>query len=406
MITDNETTKVYFSSLIKTGKYSSFWNDLEMILVKHNIKPEFIEGTRDLWCRDYMPVQISEKDYVQFKYFPDYYLTHKHVGKLTIQDEIRYDKPYGAHIRKIDLIVDGGNIVSSKTKAIMTEKVFVENKNREEKSVIKMLKEALKVDDLFFLPVQPYDWTGHADGMVRYLDDGRLLVNNYSNESQSWQEKLKNAIEKTGLKPETLPYAHSQEKVDGEHTARGCYINYAQIGNLIIFPQFEINEDGIALAKIKELFPEPDFIVEPIDCNLIAREGGVLNCLTWNIHTPIYKDVVKNILPVYGDENRMLVIHSKDYDGVTKINDALCIILEPNDGKIVKAWSMAKMLKFGYYEPIHTEQDIGRYRNILSSAYNSEQLSNIYDQLAYPSSESLESLVWISPRLKKYKPSH
>ena len=75
----------------------------------------------------------------------------------------------------------------------------------------------------------------------------------------------------------------SKKKVNKDYTADGCYINYAQIGDLIIFPQFGINKDAEALAKIQELYPEPDFDVEPIDSRIIAERGGILNCMTWNI---------------------------------------------------------------------------------------------------------------------------
>ena len=118
MITDFETNKIYFSSLIKAGKNEPFWNKLEQILTKHNIKPSFIDCTRNIWCRDYMPIQLNEKDYVQFKYFPDYCLTHKEISKLTIQDEMVYDRPQGINVRHIDLVVDGGNIVKSNNKDI------------------------------------------------------------------------------------------------------------------------------------------------------------------------------------------------------------------------------------------------------------------------------------------------
>jgi agmatine deiminase len=83
MITDLETNRIYLSSLLKTDQYRAFWRDLEQILVKYNIKPAFIDGTRDIWCRDYMPVKINEKEYVQFRYFPDYYLiTNLSIGLL------------------------------------------------------------------------------------------------------------------------------------------------------------------------------------------------------------------------------------------------------------------------------------------------------------------------------------
>jgi agmatine deiminase len=140
MVIDIETNKLYFSSLIKAEKYAPLWDELERILLRYGYKPSFIEGTRDIWCRDYMPVQIDENKFSQFKYFPDYCVDHKHIKLLTIQEEMQYKQPRKAQIRQIDLIVDGGNIVKSKNKAIMTEKVFAENKNREKNPSLKCLK--------------------------------------------------------------------------------------------------------------------------------------------------------------------------------------------------------------------------------------------------------------------------
>ena len=214
MITDKETNKVYFSSLIKTEKYQGFWNTLESILVKHKVHFDFIEGTRDIWCRDYMPIQVNKKQFVQFKYFPDYCLTHEHIGELTIQRELEFEYPRRTNIKLVDLTLDGGNVVKSNNKAILTEKVFTENRNRLPESVIKMLRKALGVAELHFIPVQPYDYTGHADGMVRFLNENTLLVNDYSStkESDSWQKKFYKAIDKIEIDVIPFPYAVFEKK--------------------------------------------------------------------------------------------------------------------------------------------------------------------------------------------------
>jgi agmatine deiminase len=73
MITDIETNFVYFSSLIKKdARYSSFWKRLESVLSEKKISYSFIENTRDIWCRDYMPVQTGVNKFIQFDYYPDY----------------------------------------------------------------------------------------------------------------------------------------------------------------------------------------------------------------------------------------------------------------------------------------------------------------------------------------------
>ncbi len=288
MIPDNQTNVVYFSSLIKS-QYSSLWNNLEPLLKGRNIDYHFIENTRNIWCRDYMPIQIDEKHCVQFQYFRDYYLTPAQFKYLTIQDEMQYN--LNLSIKKVPLIVDGGNIVKSGTKVIMTEKVLSDNKkNHSEKVTLQILRKELKVDDIFIIPRQPNDWSGHADGMVRFYDEHTLLVNYFTQESSSWRKRLDSAIRKTGLNTIDFPYVHSDRRTsDGEYTAHGCYINYADVGDTIFFPKFGnefSNNDCMALDRAKELFKEPKYQVLSVDADSIAWDGGVLNCCTWNISQP------------------------------------------------------------------------------------------------------------------------
>ncbi len=85
MITDKETNFVYFSSLIKEHEqYAPFWEEMKRVLVKTKTGYGFIQNTRDIWCRDYMPIQIDTNKFVQFNFFPDYYLMPQYISKLTI----------------------------------------------------------------------------------------------------------------------------------------------------------------------------------------------------------------------------------------------------------------------------------------------------------------------------------
>ena len=60
-------------------------------------------------------------------------------------------------------------------------------------------------------------------------------------------------------------------------------MNYLELDDQIIFPKFEIPEDDAEFDKIREYFPSKQVV--QIDCREIAEEGGVLNCVTWNIST-------------------------------------------------------------------------------------------------------------------------
>ena len=124
--------------------------------------------------------------------------------------------------------------------------------------------------------------TGHADGMVRFMNDTDLLVADYSNESKSWQDKMNKALENISLNIIPFPAEFVDEKNDdGDYTAKGIYINFMQLEDCILFPQFGLNMDEVALDYAKDLFPYCEVI--PINSNEIALDGGVLNCITWNI---------------------------------------------------------------------------------------------------------------------------
>ena len=70
MITDKETNFIYFSSLIKEKQqYTPFWEKIQKVLTKKRIGYGFIRNTRDIWCRDYMPIQIDTDKFVQFNFF-------------------------------------------------------------------------------------------------------------------------------------------------------------------------------------------------------------------------------------------------------------------------------------------------------------------------------------------------
>jgi agmatine deiminase len=180
-----------------------------------------------------------------------------------------------------ELVIDGGNVIRTKDKVIMCAKVFKENKEVSEKVLINKLKEYFEIDKLFFLPWGKSDFTGHADGMVRFINENRVLINHYSNpkENQEFQQSVRICLHNAGLEWTEIPY---NPYVNKPYTkATGIYLNYLEMKDIIIFPTFKIPEDDLAIRVIQELFP--DHIIKTIDSNIIAEKGGVLNCITWNI---------------------------------------------------------------------------------------------------------------------------
>jgi agmatine deiminase len=108
MITDAQTNFVYFSERLK-DKHSNFVNELTKILNRHGYEPKFLKNTNDIWCRDYMPVQVSENKFVEYRFDPDYLLDRKWRRRKTYPDLVCETLDFDTI--KSDLILDGGNII-------------------------------------------------------------------------------------------------------------------------------------------------------------------------------------------------------------------------------------------------------------------------------------------------------
>ena len=79
MITDDQTNKVYFSEYLRAYKC---WKSIKEALLEHEINFEMLPGTKDIWVRDFMPIQKDVKSFIGYEYNPDYlkeeqqYITH------------------------------------------------------------------------------------------------------------------------------------------------------------------------------------------------------------------------------------------------------------------------------------------------------------------------------------------
>ena len=71
MIPDYGCNAVYFSEWLKKD-YPDIFIGLARILNKHNIAYDVIPNTKDVWCRDYMPLQLDKERYLCYEYKPDY----------------------------------------------------------------------------------------------------------------------------------------------------------------------------------------------------------------------------------------------------------------------------------------------------------------------------------------------
>lgn len=273
----NEEQIVYLSELLKT-EYPETCERLVTILEKHNIRYSFLKGTKDIWCRDYMPIQTESGNFVQFRYDPSYLKGNKEweASRSDVKEVCKLNN-IDAQFSNINL--DGGNVLICEGRAIISDRIFSENPDMNREELVSELSKLLECE-IIIIPAENDDMTGHADGMVRFVDRNTILGNKLADEYKYWREKMQKVIDEYDLKYIDVPFF---EPKDSKHpiSAIGVYVNYLEVNNIIVLPVFGREEDRQVVSIIEKAFPER--VIETIDYNEVALEGGLLNCTTWVI---------------------------------------------------------------------------------------------------------------------------
>lgn len=274
MITDPQTTTAYFSNLLPK-RCPTLYQSLDTILRERQVEYHLLPNTRDIWCRDYMPIQTDEKRFVFYKYNPNYLQNARYKRTITDVAQIgAVDRLWQGEVVKLDLVVDGGNVVKCGDKIVMTEKVFFENKDKSRDEVRRLLEEAFHCE-IVFLPWDTVETYGHSDGIIHYAGGNRVLMTNYADSDTDMAHKFTRILDKH------FEVIHLEYNVKRKHRRSWAYINYLQIGNLVLVPQLGIPEDEQALRQIAQALPQCEVIgIEALEA---VRKGGALNCISWNV---------------------------------------------------------------------------------------------------------------------------
>lgn len=270
---------VYMSGLLKE-RHPETCNNLIKILEKHHINYAFLKDTKDIWCRDYMPVQTPSGKLIQFRYEPSYLKGNKEweESRSDVEDVCKKNN-IKAEISDINL--DGGNVLICKDRAILSDRIFDENPNYEKEALIKELSKLLECEIIIIpsLRSKDEDFTGHADGMVRFVDRNTIIGNNRAQEYKYWQDGMNKVMKTYNLTYIDIPCIVSKRDPKHPDSAIGIYVNYLEVNNLIVVPKFDRKEDKEVVEILQKVFPDKQ--IETINYDDVALEGGLLNCTTW-----------------------------------------------------------------------------------------------------------------------------
>lgn len=262
---------LYFSSILKSNpKYSLSAENLFSALSDSGEEFALFDGARDIWARDYMPVKTKSSQYISFRYEPSY-LTDDPQLRTDFKADIASHFPLSVTYSNINL--DGGNIVfsPSRAKAVITDRVFSENPEYDKNSLLSELEKLLEAE-IAIIPSLKSDMTGHADGVVRFVNEN-TVIGNASPYKNGYEQRVKRALEKCGISVMDFPYFDSKGIC-----AVGSYLNFLETEKRIFLSVFGDAQDETAVKRGKEVF---DKKIIPVNINEIAEEGGGLNCISW-----------------------------------------------------------------------------------------------------------------------------
>lgn len=274
MILDSQTNKVYISA--KTLEYVDEEQAKNVVktLLDNGVSVELLQYTKEGWCRDYMPIQVRKDRFIQYRYYPDYMRNQKDAPYIT--DPTETLQSLGINTIKTDLVIDGGNVVKCPDCVIMTDKVFRENADKSYKTIIEELEKLFECE-ILFLPFDPSEEYGHADGIVRYIGNGKVLMTNY----EQLDPTQANWFRKTLARKFDVEELHYNVRY--VHKNSWAYINFLQTDAVIVLPTLGIPEDEQALLQMEHFFPKYQGHIIPVRMDKIVKKGGAMNCITWNI---------------------------------------------------------------------------------------------------------------------------
>lgn len=234
---------------------------------------------RDIWMRDfttihpYLPIQFryaaaaqsgnqKEADWVQ-------------EGFNSFSEKYNIDYPY------TDLILDGGNVVDNHNgKAVITDRFLKDNHLNKTKAK-QILQKALHAEQIAIIPADDPKGLAHADGMVMFIDDNTLALNQYEEPYRTdILKELKTSF--PSIKIIEIDVAWDNSVWDKNFSsACGIYVNSLMTKRNIYIPTFGNKLDDSILNR---LAPHTSKKIIPIPAKKVCFMGGSVRCLGWQLH--------------------------------------------------------------------------------------------------------------------------
>ena len=242
----------------------------------------------DIWIRDFAPVFPSQQ--IKFRYAPKY-----HRPSLSQMIESSFEQWFlGNNLsykQKSDLILDGGNVVENPegSRVVITERILTDNPQLTKADVKSELQRLLNTNEIAIIPEVPDDTTGHADGMVMWVSNTKLLLQEMSEpEQKEILNELKNSF--PGVEIIEVPDYYQPSTWKGFTSACNIFVNSLVTDDYIYMPTFNGPHDQSMLELIQSHTKKK---VIPVPAEKVCFMGGSVRCLTWQVKGHLKEKIVQ-----------------------------------------------------------------------------------------------------------------
>jgi agmatine/peptidylarginine deiminase len=233
----------------------------------------------DIWMRDFTTANPLHP--VQFKYT---WASTTQQESIEIQNSFKaFADKYKIQRVSSDFLLDGGNIVDNYSDKVITTTRFMEDNNLSKIEAKQQLMFLLAATKVAIVPPDEEE-LAHADGMVCWIEENTLLVNDYSEDTtfrNAVMAELELSFPNTTIIEVPVEFEKiAQAKGEPIESACGINLNATVTFNNIYVPVFGMSHDDDVLEIIKQNTTKK---VITINAEGVCDLGGSVRCLTWQI---------------------------------------------------------------------------------------------------------------------------
>lgn len=210
--------------------------------------------------------------------------------------------------RTEDFVLEGGAIhVDGEGTLITTEMCLLSqgrNPHMSKEEIEEQLKQYLNLEKVIWIKdgIDPEETNGHVDDVACYVRPGEVACiwtedesHPFYEASQAAYKTLSEAVDAKGRqlkvhkvcvtkKPCLLSGAHTIDRVEGTIPRKdgelciASYINFLIVNGGVIVPQYDDDNDALALEQIQAMFPERKVV--GVSTKEVVFGGGNIHCIT------------------------------------------------------------------------------------------------------------------------------